>query len=185
MKLSKSVSIIALALIIGALGALQAEARCPGMGACHGMGPMWFNLNDDQKQKAKELMVEYMKEKEALRAEMGKKKIELMELTSKDELDDAAIEKKLEELWAVKDKKRAAKREMGKKFRGLLTKEQKKEFGPLWMGFGGKGFGMGFGRGKGYGCGKGYGRGKGPHGSGPKCPYYKGSGSKTKGDSGA
>lgn len=189
MKISKSVSIIALAMIIGALGVLQAEARCPGMGACQGMGPVWFSLKDDQKQKAKELMTEFMKKKEALRAEIGKKKVELMELTSKDKWDDAAIEKKLEELWAAKDENRAAKREMGKKFRSLLTPEQRKDLGPFWMGFGGKGFGKGFGRccgrGYGHGCGKGYMRGKGPHGKGPEYPYYKGSGSKSKEDPGA
>jgi hypothetical protein len=145
------------------------------------MGPVWFGLDDDQKAKAKDLMTEFIKQKETLRAEVGKKKIELMELTSKDKLDDSAIEKKMEELWAAKDKMKAAKREMSKKFLSILTPEQKKDLGPLWMGLGGKGFGMGYGRGCGHGkwrCpgmgrGKGAGKGFGPHGSGSKCPYMK------------
>lgn len=191
MKVSRYILVLALVAAFATMAAINAEARCPGMKACHGMGPMWFNLNDDQKDKAKDLMTEFMKKKEALRAEVGKRKVELMELTSKDELDEAAVEKKMEELWAAKDKMRAAKREMAKKFLSILTPEQKKDLGPLWMGFGGRGFGKGWGcgfrRGFGHGKGHGMGRGKGygPHGSGPKCPYMKEKGDKTKDDSDA
>jgi len=112
---------------------------------------IWSILTPDQQQQAKALRLETMKKVQPLMAEMGKKRVEMVELTSKPNADEQAIQKKREEIWAIQDAMRSERRAMSTKMRALLTPEQKEKIGP--MGFGGGGFGMGRGCGMGGRCG--------------------------------
>jgi hypothetical protein len=83
---------------------------------------------------------------EALRSEVAQKRIEMLDLASKDKPDEQAIEKKRQEIWALKDSMRNDRRAMGTKIRSLLTPEQKQKLGPfagIGMDKGGMGFGGG------------------------------------------
>jgi Spy/CpxP family protein refolding chaperone len=105
------------------------------------------------------MRTEFMKKQEAVRSQMAQKRIELLELASKDKPDEQAIEKKRQEMWALQDQARDERRAMGTKFRALLTPEQRQKLGPVGMGMGfgrgagGCGFGAGCGGGAGRGCG--------------------------------
>jgi len=135
-------------IVFTAVSLVQAQ---PGWGPGHGKGKgaaIWNELSKDQQQQATALRLDFLKKTEAIRHEMGQKRIELMELASKPNADEQTLQKKREEIWALQDKMRNEHRAMGTKFRSLLTPEQKEKLGPL-----GPGMGMGMGRGKGAGCG--------------------------------
>lgn len=152
MKSRMSIAILAalFVLSVSVTAYAQRGACCAGGG-----GPaVWNELNPEQKQQAAALRTEFMKKQEAVRAQMAQKRIELLELASKDKPDEQAIEKKRQEMWALQDQSRDERRAMGTKFRALLTPEQRQKLGPVGMG-------MGFGRGAG-GCGFGAGCGGGP-----------------------
>lgn len=134
MKTRLSIAAASLALLLMLSGnVLAVRGGCCGGGG----GPaIWNELTPEQKQQFSSLRVEFMKKQEALRSEMAGKRIELMELASKDKADEQAIEKKRQEMWALQDNMRNERRAMGSKFRALLTPEQKQKLGPLGMGFG-------------------------------------------------
>lgn len=143
-------------IVFAAVSVVQAQ---PGWGPGHGKGrgaAIWNELSKDQQQQAAALRLEFLKKKEALRSEMGQKRIEMMELASKPNVDEQSLQKKREEIWALQDKMRNERRAMGTKFRSLLTPEQRQKLGPL-----GPGMGMGMGHGRGAGCGFGAGLGQG------------------------
>lgn len=154
--MSFSRTMVGLVAVIAMLGATTVFAWGPGggCGACPmagggpGFGPAFGNLQltDQQKEQMNSLRTEFLKKQEALRAEKAQKRIEMLELSSKKPLDESAIEKKRQEIWAAQDKMRAEGRLMGTKFRSLLTPEQKEKLGP-----------GGFGAGPGGCCGKGFG----------------------------
>ncbi len=167
MKFSKT--IVGLIGILAMLGTTTVFAWGPG-GGCGGCGmggqgagfgpgncPAIGNLQLTPEQKAQmtALQTEFMKKQEAVRAEKAQKRIEMIELASKTPQDEAALQKKREEIWALQDKMRAERRAMGTKFRSLLTPEQKEKLGPAGFGAGGcgrKGFGgPNAGRGAGFG----------------------------------
>ncbi len=115
---------------------------CPYGGGGQGKGQgIWSTLTPEQQQQAKALRLETMKKVQPLMAEMGKKRVEMAELTSKPNADEQAVQKKREEIWAIQDAMRNERRTISTKFRALLTPEQKEKIGP--MGFGGGGCGMG------------------------------------------
>ncbi len=132
---------------------------CPmaggGQGACPALGNL--QLTDQQKDQISAMRTEFLKKQEALRAEKAQKRIEMLELSSKKPLDEAALEKKRQDIWAIQDKMTAEGRTMATKFRSVLTPEQKEKvgaggFGSGPGGCGGKGFGgPGAGRGAGFG----------------------------------
>lgn len=142
---------------------------CCGFGGARGGGwgpgggaALGADLSKDQQKQAADLRLEFIKKTQPIRAEIEKKRIEMMELNAADKPDEAAIQKKREEIWALRDTMRDERRAMGTKFRALLTPEQRQKLGP--MGGGGCGFGGGcpFGGGqggRGYGPGRGMGRG--------------------------
>ena len=146
MKTKLSAAFISLVLLIAVAGsAMEATGSCcaPGGGAG---GPAVLNeLAPEQKQQVLTLRTELMKKMEAVRSEAAKKRIELMELSSQEKTDEAAIEKKRQEIWALQDSMRNEQRAMSTKLRTLLTPEQRQKMGPMGMGFG---FGPGAG-----GCG--------------------------------
>ncbi|MEW6352650.1 MAG: Spy/CpxP family protein refolding chaperone [Thermodesulfobacteriota bacterium] len=169
---------VPLATLMIVLFAVSAYAE-PGWRCCGQGKGLWGSLNEDQVKKARDIQIEGLKKIEPLAADMSKKRLELMELASKDKYDDQAVQKKREELWALQDKIRAERRAIGTKIRGLLTDEQKKNICAFDSGAGcdlrGGGFGMGPG-----GCGKGgfgmRGGGCGMMGGLGGRPYGKGSG---------
>ncbi|MBI5248108.1 MAG: periplasmic heavy metal sensor, partial [Desulfomonile tiedjei] len=101
MKTRLSVAALSLVLLLALSGtALAARGGCCGGGD----GPAIMNeLTPEQKQQVSSLRLEFMKKQEAARSEMAKKRIELMELASKDKADEQVIEKKRQEMWALQD----------------------------------------------------------------------------------
>lgn len=151
-------TIVGLVAIITMLGVSVAFAWGPG-GGCGGCGmggpgaglapgncPAMSNLQltPEQKDQMNVMRTEFLKKQEALRSEKAQKRIEMLELATKKPLDEGALQKKREEIWAIQDKMRAEGRTMGTKFRSILTPEQKEKLGPAGFGSGGcgaKGFG--------------------------------------------
>ena len=88
------------------------------------------DLSKEQQKQVADLRTEFLKKQEQLRAEMGKKRIELMELAQKEGPDEQAIEKKNQEIWSLQDAMRNEARTFGTKFRALLTPEQRQKLGP-------------------------------------------------------
>jgi Spy/CpxP family protein refolding chaperone len=121
---------------------------------------IWGDLTSEQQKQMSGLRNEFFKKQETLRSDMAKKRIEMMEMASKENPDELAIDKKKQEIWALQDSMRNEGRAMSTKLRALLTPEQKQKLGPGGPGFGGMnpGTGRGFGGG---GCGFGGGRGCG------------------------
>jgi Spy/CpxP family protein refolding chaperone len=161
MKTKVSVAIVSLLFVLSLSGvAFAARGGC-----CAGAGgpAILDELSPEQKQQVLSLRTEFMKKQEAVRSEMAQKRIELMELASKDKADEQAIEKKRQEMWALQDTMRNERRAMSTKFRSLLTPEQRQKFGSFGMGFG-----SGFGQGGGCGGGAGFG-GPGGGGGGRGC----------------
>jgi Spy/CpxP family protein refolding chaperone len=109
------------------------------------------SLSDEQQKQVTALNTEYAKKALGIRTEMEKKRIELLELSGQDNLDEQAVQKKREEVWALQDSMRTEMRAYHTKIRGLLTPEQRKQMGALDSGPG-MGRGMGCGGG---GCGAG------------------------------
>lgn len=155
MKLSKVTVLASLSLVLLATSVLYAgPGGCPG---CMGNGgAFWGNLSKEQKEQMSSLRLEFLKKQEPLREQMAKKRIELMEMASKDKSDEEAIQKKKEEIWALQDQMRNEGRAMSTKIRSMLTPEQRAEFGAMGPGAGcpmGMRGGMGGGRGFGGCCG--------------------------------
>lgn len=128
---------------------------------CGGSGPaLWGDLSKEQQNQMSSLRLEFLKKQETVREQMAKKRIELMEMASKDKADEEAIQKKREEIWKLQDQMRNEGRAMSTKLRSLLTTEQKAKFGELGPGAGGPmgmGPGLGGGPGRGGCCGAGQG----------------------------
>ncbi len=152
-------------------------ACCP---ALNKGGSLYSELNPDQQKQVTQMKTDHLKALEGIRSEMAKKRIESLELTSKDQPDEKALQKVREDMWALQDKARNENRAFSTKFRALLTPEQREKLGPAGLGMGlgggrcgmgqGGGFGMGQGRGCGFaaggGCGMGGGKMMGRHGRG-------------------
>jgi Spy/CpxP family protein refolding chaperone len=159
--------LIGVASVIILVAASVAYSQAQGMGSCCGAGngpAVWGDLSPEQQKQMTSLRTEFLKKLEGLRSEIAQKRIEMMELASKDKPDEQAIDKKRQEIWALSDSMRNDRRTMGSKIRGLLTPEQKQKLGPFGPGMGGMGGGMG----SGGGCpmGRGFGGGKGCGGCG-------------------
>jgi Spy/CpxP family protein refolding chaperone len=120
-------------------------------------GAVWGDLTKEQQKQVETLKLDLLKKTEPLRAQMSQKRIEMMELTSKDNPDEQAIEKKRQEIWDLQDTMRNERRAMSTKFRSVLTPEQRQKLGA---------FGPGAGMGGGFGGGQGMGRGR----ACPGCP---------------
>ncbi len=114
----------------------------PGGGKGLGMGPIWSDLTADQQKKLEALQLEFLKKNEAINSDIRKKQIEMRELAANDKYDDAAVEKKREEIWTLADKMRDERRALNKQLRDVLTPEQKQKLGTM-----GPGVGCGFGPG--------------------------------------
>ena len=149
--------VIPVALLIALFMAVTVYAG-PGRWGGDGMGPggaVWGDLTKEQQKQVESLRLDLLKKTEPLRAQMSQKRIEMMELTSKDNPDEQAIEKKRQEIWALQDSMRNERRAMSTKFRSLLTPEQRQKLGALGpgagMGCGGR-FGAGQGMGRGNAC---------------------------------
>jgi zinc resistance-associated protein len=139
------VSMVSLITLLAVTAAYAGPCgMCPYGGGGQGKGQgIWSILTPEQQQQAKVLRLETMKKVQPLMAEMGKKRVEMEELTSKPNADEQAVQKKREEIWAIQDAMRNEQRAMSTKIRTLLTPEQKEKVGP--MGFGCMGGRGGFG----------------------------------------
>jgi Spy/CpxP family protein refolding chaperone len=111
-----------------------------GDGKDHGKGMRGFLslLSADQQKQAKAFKLDFLKKTEPIRAAVGKKKIELKELAYKDNPDENALQKKKEEIWALKDQLRTERRALKKDLRALLTPDQRGKIGPSAPKLGGK-----------------------------------------------
>lgn len=123
-----------------------ADGKWKGKGKWFGktpsIGRIWSALTDEQKKQVDQIKLDFLKKIQPLKAEKSKLKIEMLELALKGDPDEAALEKKRDELWALKDKKRAQKRDAKRQLRKVLTPEQLKMVGPFGPKMG-KGFGFG------------------------------------------
>ncbi len=133
--MKRRAAVIAAAISLMVLVTAYAAYAGPG---CCGAGPgpggpswgIWNDLSKDQQKQAESLRLEFFKKMQTLRGDLEKKRIEIMELASKDKPDEEAIQKKREEIWTLRDTMRKEQRELGTKMRSLLTPEQRKKFGP-------------------------------------------------------
>lgn len=171
------VAVIAAASLMVFLMAFAAYAGCwgPGPGPRGSSSGIWKQLSKDQQKQAESMRLEFFKKMETLQSEMGKKRLELMELAAKDSPDEQTIQNKREEIWALRDAMRKERRELSTNMRSLLTPEQRKEIGPYGRlsprgGYGPGGCFYGGGRGSrgGYGPGRCFGGGRGFRGG---CPW--------------
>ncbi|MGA8832164.1 MAG: Spy/CpxP family protein refolding chaperone [Desulfomonilaceae bacterium] len=105
-----------------------------GMGQCPILASI-DNLTKEQKDQINTLRTEFLRKQVTLRSQKAQKRIDLMELASKSPQDEAAIQKKKEEIWAVQDQLRNNRRAFSTKIRSLLTPEQREKLG-VWMGRG-------------------------------------------------
>jgi zinc resistance-associated protein len=155
MRFNKVTVLAASLLVLMLASVLYAGPGGWGAGSCcGGSGPaLWGDLSKDQQEQMSSLRLEFLKKQETVREQMAKKRIELMEMASKDKADEEAIQKKKEEIWALQDQMRNEGRAMNTKLRSLLTPEQKEKFGGFGPGAGGSmGMGPGFGGGPRGGC---------------------------------
>lgn len=112
---------------------------CPGWGMGPG-GGMWSNLTPEQQKQVTSMRLDFLNKQEALRTEIARKRIEFAQLANSSNPDERLLEKKRQEIWALRDKMRDEGRAMGSKVWAFLTPEQRQQVGPY-------GPGMGFGRG--------------------------------------
>ena len=115
---------------------------CPGFGGGKGMGfgaglAQIDNLTKDQQDKINTEKTDFLKKTEVVRSQKALKRIELMDFAAKNPQDEATIQKKKEEIWALQDQMRNEGRAFGTKIRSLLTPEQREKLGVA-------GFGRGF-----------------------------------------
>ncbi len=128
MKLARMM-IPAAALLVVLLTSTIYAGGCCGM-AARPLGLAPADLSKEQQKQAADLRTDFLKKQEQLRAEMGKKRIELMELAQKESPDEQAVEKMNQEIWSLQDAMRNQARTFGMKFRALLTPEQRQKLGP-------------------------------------------------------
>jgi Spy/CpxP family protein refolding chaperone len=130
--------------------ALWAGQCCKGFGQGPGnFGAVLKDLSKEQQAQINSLRIDFMKKQQEHRTQMGQKRIEMAELTAAGKIDEATIQKKREEMWALQDAMIKERRQFGTQLRSVLTPEQREKLGPLGGGMGG-GFGCGLG-----GCGRG------------------------------
>jgi Spy/CpxP family protein refolding chaperone len=156
----------------------------------------WDGLTPEQQKQVTSLRLDFLKKAAGLRAQIAQKRIELLELSTKDSPDEQAINNKQKEIWALQDSAVQDRRTMMTKMRELLTPEQKQKFGSFDTGMrgmgaggccgmragrgcgmgmgGGRGCGMGMGQGPGYGMGMRSGPGFGMGATPPCCPVNPG-----------
>ena len=129
-------------MVMAALVASALWAGPGGMGKGFGPGAaVWNELSKDQQTQINTLRIEFMKKANAIKSQIGQKRIELAELANTPKPDEAAIQKKREEIWALRDAMVKERRALGTQVRSVLTPEQREKLGA--MGFMGGGFGMG------------------------------------------
>lgn len=142
-------AVVTAAVVVSAFIVSPVMAGQGGMDRGPGMGKgaaVWDSLSKEQQAQASALRLDGMKKMQALKTQMGQKRIEMAELNASDKKDEQAIQKKTEELWAIQDAMRNERRTMSTKFRALLTPEQREKLGPMGLGTGmdrGRGFGKG------------------------------------------
>jgi Spy/CpxP family protein refolding chaperone len=155
MKRSSVLVGIASLIILAASSMSYAQGR--GMGAGFGACPaaaVWGQLSADQQKQMTALQVGFLKKIEGLRSQIAQKRIEMLDLASKDKPDEQAIEKTRQQIWGLQDSMRNARRALGTKIRTVLTAEQLQKLGPFGMRMGGLGFGKGCPMSRGFGGGR-------------------------------
>ncbi|MHB8204669.1 MAG: Spy/CpxP family protein refolding chaperone [Desulfomonilaceae bacterium] len=105
-----------------------------------GLHGIWNDLTKPQRDQIVSMQVDLIKKVTSLKAELGTKRAEMLQLVTKDNPDETAIEKKREEFWTTKDAIRAARRSFTKQLGNVLTPEQKKKmrtviWGSMCQGF--------------------------------------------------
>lgn len=88
---------------------------------------LWDELSPEQRNKIKQARLETAKKMENLRSEIGKRRIELLELRFADKPDYAAIDKKRNEIMDLKDEKRKVRRQFKQSLVSVLTPEQREK----------------------------------------------------------
>ena len=130
MRFARATILTAALMVLLVVSAASAQQ----MGCCSGGtgtgAAIWGDLTSEQQKQMSALRSEFFKNQETLRSDMAKKRIEMMEMASKENPDEQAIDKKKQDIWALQDSMRNEGRAMSTKFRALLTPEQKQKLGP-------------------------------------------------------
>ncbi|AFM24693.1 Spy/CpxP family protein refolding chaperone [Desulfomonile tiedjei] len=162
--------VLAFALITPAVYAQQSMPAKPAVtpqekGKSHEMGQdqtrhdtksgekktrLWDELSPEQRNKIKQARLETAKKMEGLRSEIGKRRIELMELRFADKPDYAAIDKKRNEIMDLRDEMRKVRRHFKQSVLSVLTPEQREKHEKRFAEHGGM-MGMGKGMHRGHG----------------------------------
>jgi Spy/CpxP family protein refolding chaperone len=141
-------TVVALLVLVAVCSADQswADGKWRGKGKWLGKAPsigrIWSTLSDKQKMQVDQIKLDFLKKIQPLKTEKWKLKTEMLELALKSKPDETAIEKKRDELWMLKDKIRAQKRDAKRQLRKVLTPEQLNMVGPFGPRMG-RGFGFG------------------------------------------
>lgn len=92
-------------------------------------GACWMkSLTDEQKAKAAKMRLEYKKVKSLIKAQIKVKKVELVTLVTEDSPDQSAIDKKIDEILALKKQKMQKKYAYKIALRNMLTPEHRVSF---------------------------------------------------------
>ncbi len=128
-------SLLLLALNAPALAQMSGMHEGKGqhreMGSEKGMhgGACWMeSLTDEQKAKAAKMRLEYKKAKSLLKAQIKVKKVELVTLVTEDNPDQPAIDKKIDEILALKKQKMQKKYAYKIALRNMLSPEHRVSF---------------------------------------------------------
>jgi Spy/CpxP family protein refolding chaperone len=98
---------------------------------------LWDELSPEQKTKIKQSRLDTAKKTENLRSEIGKRRIELLELRFADKPDYAAIDKKRNEIMDLRDEMRKVRRQFKQSVVSVLTPEQRERHEQKFEGHGG------------------------------------------------
>jgi Spy/CpxP family protein refolding chaperone len=133
----KNVKSVVILTSIAVLAFAACASAWDGHGRGHGGKRFWELLTPDQDKQAKAMHLAFLKKIQPLRAEMGKKAIELRELAYQDNPDETAIQKKKQEMWTLQDQMRTDRRGLQTQLRSMLTPEQRNKIGPFGPRLGG------------------------------------------------
>jgi Spy/CpxP family protein refolding chaperone len=98
---------------------------------------LWDELSPEQKTKIKQSRLDTAKKTENLRSEIGKRRIELLELRFADKPDYAAIDKKRNEIMDLRDEMRKVRRQFKQSIVSVLTPEQREKHEKRFSEYGG------------------------------------------------
>lgn len=143
----KRVSILVIVLVLAASSAWAFRGGC-GMGPGFGMSPYMastLELTEDQKAQIQAKQGAFLEDVGPLRDKLFSKKMEMRDLWSKANPDQAALSEKRQEIQAIQNEIQEKATQYQLDCRQFLTPDQQEKLGTLVAQHGGRGMGMGAG----------------------------------------